>query len=306
MVVPYAGVGAELPGGLTLERRKIRGQVSEGMLLSPRELGLGDDHGGILELEADAELGADVRPLLGLDDVVFDLAITPNRPDAMCIVGVARELAAYFRQPLTVPEPVVQGAADATSDITVTIEAPERCPRYLGQVARVTMGTSPDWMQQRLLKAGMRPISNVVDVTNYVLLERNQPLHAFDLGRLGGRGIVVRLAEAGEHLTTLDDVDRTLDPADLLICDAERRPQAIAGVMGGATAEVADDTTEILLESACFERMGIARTSKRLRLRSEASARFERGTDPDGRRDRGGPGDGAARTARRRRRSRRA
>jgi phenylalanyl-tRNA synthetase beta chain len=282
MVVPYAGVGAELPGGLTLERRKIRGQVSEGMILSPRELGLGDDHGGILELGADAELGADVRPLLGLDDVVFDLAITPNRPDEMCIVGVARELAAYFRQPLTVPPPVVRGTADATSDITVTIEAPERCPRYLGQVALVTMGTSPDWMQQRLLKAGMRPISNVVDVTNYVLLERNQPLHAFDLGRLGGRGIVVRLAEAGEHMTTLDGVDRTLDPGDLLICDAERTPQAIAGVMGGATAEVADDTTEILLESACFERMGIARTSKRLRLRSEASARFERGTDPEG------------------------
>jgi phenylalanyl-tRNA synthetase beta chain len=287
MVVPFAPVGAQLPGGLTLERRKIRGQVSEGMLLSPRELGLGDDHEGILELDPGLELGTDVRDHLGLDDVVFDLAITPNRPDAMCIIGVAREIAAFFGQPLTVPEPAVPrpsaGAApDVTSDVTVTVDAPERCPRYLGWVARVVMGESPAWMQQRLLKAGMRAISNVVDVTNYVLLERNQPLHAFDLARLGGRGIVVRLAEAGERITTLDGVDRDLEPDDLLICDAERRPQAIAGVMGGATAEVAADTTEMLLESAFFERMGIARTSKRLRLRSEASARFERGTDPEG------------------------
>jgi len=282
MIVPFAPVGAQLPGGLTLERRKIRGQVSEGMLLSPRELGLSDDHEGILELDPGLELGTDVRAHLGLDDVVFDLAITPNRPDAMCIVGVAREIAAFFGQPLTVPEPSVGGTPDVTSDVTVTIDAPQRCPRYLGWVARVVMGESPAWMQQRLLKAGMRPISNVVDVTNYVLLERNQPLHAFDLARLGGRGIVVRLAEAGERMTTLDGVDRELEPVDLLICDGERRPQAIAGVMGGATAEVAADTTEILLESAFFERMGIARTSKRLRLRSEASARFERGTDPEG------------------------
>ncbi len=282
MVVPYASVGAQLPGGITLERRKIRGQVSDGMLLSPRELGMSDDHEGILELPADAELGSDVREHLGLDDVVFDLAITPNRPDAMCVVGVARELAAFFGQPLIVPEPNVHGASDVVSDITVTIEAPERCPRYLGRVARVTMGEAPAWIQQRLIKAGMRPISNIVDVTNYVLLERNQPLHAFDLDRLGDRGIVVRLAEAGEQITTLDDVDRTLDPNDLLICDGRRSPQAIAGIMGGATAEVDRDTTEMLLESAYFERMGIARTSKRLRLRSEASARFERGTDPEG------------------------
>ncbi len=282
MVVPYAGVGARLPGGLTLERRKIRGQVSEGMLLSPRELGLGDDHAGILELDAGLTLGSDVRTHLGLDDVVLDLAITPNRPDAMCIVGVARELAAHLGQPLTIPQPAVDSAPDVTSDISVVIESPERCSRYLGRVAQVTVGESPAWMQQRLLKAGMRPISNVVDVTNYVLLERNQPQHAFDLGRLAGRGIVVRLAAADEVMTTLDGVERRLEPDDLLICDAERTPQAIAGIMGGATGEVSASTTEILLESAHFERMGIARTSKRLRLRSESSARFERGTDPDG------------------------
>jgi phenylalanyl-tRNA synthetase beta chain len=281
MTVPYAPVGATLPGGLTLERRKIRGQVSDGMLLSAKELGLGDDHSGILGLDAAAELGVDVRELLGLDDVIFDLAITPNRPDAMCIVGVARELAAHFSLDFTVPEPVAPTDASVADDITVVVEDTARCPRYLGRVARVTMGPSPAWMAQRLVKAGMRPISNVVDVTNYVLLERNQPLHAFDLSRLAGRGIVVRLADDGETITTLDGVERALTHEDLLICDAERTPQAIAGIMGGSTSEVSDATTEILLESAYFERMGIARTSRRLKLRSESSARFERGIDPD-------------------------
>ncbi len=281
MVAPFAPAGATLPGGLTLERRKIRGQVSDGMLLSARELGLGDDHSGIVSLDADTELGDDVRSVLGLDDVIFDLAITPNRPDAMCIVGVARELAAHFSLDLTVPEPHAATDAAVQNDISVVIEAPERCPRYLGRVARVTLGDSPAWMAQRLVKAGMRPISNVVDVTNYVLLERNQPLHAFDLSRLAGRGIVVRRAGEGEAMTTLDGVERTLTADDLLICDAERAPQAIAGIMGGSTSEVSSTTTEILLESAYFERMGIALSSKRLKLRSESSARFERGIDPD-------------------------
>jgi phenylalanyl-tRNA synthetase beta chain len=285
MVVPYAPSGATLPGPdggrFTLERRKIRGEVSDGMLCSARELGLGDDHSGILGLDANVELGRDVREVLGLDDVIFDLAITPNRPDAMCIVGVARELAAHFSLDFVLPDPVAPVDASVRSDITVTIDDEQRCPRYLGRVARVTLGPSPAWMAQRLVKAGMRPISNVVDVTNYVLLERNQPLHAFDLSRLAGRGIVVRLADHGETITTLDGVERTLTGEDLLICDAERAPQAIAGIMGGSTSEVSDDTTEILLESAYFERMGIARSSKRLKLRSESSARFERGIDPD-------------------------
>src|SRR3954471_3658158 len=281
MVVPYAPPGATLPGGFTLERRKIRGQVSDGMLCSAEELGLGDDHSGILGLEGGADLGADVRELLGLDDVIFDLAITPNRPDAMCIVGVARELAAHFSLDFTVPGLVAAADASVDNDITVVVDDPVRCPRYLGRVARVTMGASPAWMAQRLVKAGMRPISNVVDVTNYVLLERNQPLHAFDLSKLAGRGIVVRTARPGETMTTLDDVERTLTGEDLLICDAERTPQAIAGIMGGSTSEVSEATTEILLESAYFERMGIARSSKRLKLRSESSARFERGIDPE-------------------------
>jgi phenylalanyl-tRNA synthetase beta chain len=281
MVVPYARAGARLPGGFALERRTIRGQVSDGMLCSARELDLGDDHSGILALDGATEPGVDVRDALGLDDVIFDLAITPNRPDAMCIVGVARELAAHFNLPLEIPEPHAAVDGQVPNDITVVIDAPDRCPRYLGRVARVASGDSPAWMRQRLVKAGMRPISNVVDVTNYVLLERNQPLHAFDLARLGGRGIVVRLAEDGEHITTLDGVDRELTAADLLICDADRTPQAIAGIMGGSTSEVSESTTEILLESAYFERMGIARSSKRLKLRSESSARFERGIDPD-------------------------
>src|SRR3954463_16225746 len=281
MVVPYAPSGATLPGGFTLERRKIRGEVSDGMLCSAQELGLGEDHSGILGLDVRTELGRDVRDVLGLDDVIFDLAITPNRPDAMCIIGVARELAAHFSLDFTVPDPVALADASVASDVTVVIDDEQRCPRYLGRVARVTMGPSPAWMAQRLVKAGMRPISNVVDVTNYVLLERNQPLHALDLSKLAGRGIVVRTARPGETMTTLDDVERTLTDEDLLICDAERTPQAIAGIMGGSTSEVSDATVEILLESAYFERMGIARSSKRLKLRSESSARFERGIDPD-------------------------
>jgi phenylalanyl-tRNA synthetase beta chain len=289
MVVPFARVGAVLPGDFKIERRKIRGIVSEGMLCSARELGLGDDHSGIVALPPNTPLGSDVREALGLDDVVFELAITPDRPDAMGITGIARELAAHFALPFTVEEHEPAPVVDVSGDSRVVVEATDRCPRFVGLVATVTMGESPAWMQRRLTLAGMRPISNVVDVTNYVMLERCRPLHAFDLGRLAGRGIVVRLARDGEKMTTLDDVERTLTPEDLLICDAERSPQAIAGIMGGAAAEVSNATTEILLESAYFEPFGIAKTAKRLGLRSEASARFERGIDPNG------AGTGAAR-----------
>ncbi len=283
MVVPYAPSGSTLPGGFTLTRRKIRGVISDGMLCSPKELGLGEDHGGILALDADAELGADVRDVLDLHDAVFDLKITPNRPDAMSMVGVARELAAHFGLPLTVPSPLIdEGGAPTASSVTVRIEAPDRCPRFTARRIAVTMGESPAWLARRLTLAGMRPISNVVDVTNYVLLERGQPLHAFDLDRLRGPGLVVRLAGDGERMTTLDGVERVLTSEDLLVCDAERRPQAIAGIMGGSEAEVHDATTEILLEAAYFQPLGISRSSKRLGLRSESSARFERGVDPNG------------------------
>ena len=281
MVVAYAPSGATLPGGFTLERRKIRGEVSDGMLCSARELGLGDDHNGILGLPTDTELGLDVRDVLGLHDIVFDLSITPNRSDAMSVVGVARDLAAHFGVPLAVPEPTVDVSGDA-DDITVVVDAADRAPRFTARRIGVTMGSSPEWMQRRLTLAGMRPISNVVDVSNYVMLERGQPSHAFDLDRLRGPGLVVRLATEGETLTTLDGVARDLLGSDLLICDGDRRPQAIAGIMGGAEAEVHDGTTGIVLEVASFAPMGISMTSKRLGLRSEASARFERGVDPNG------------------------
>jgi len=281
MIVPFAQVGAQLPGDFTIERRTIRGQISEGMLCSARELGFGDDHGGILELSRDATLGTDVREALGLDDVVFDLSITPNRPDAMGIVGIARELAAHYGLALTVPSPAAGDAVHDLRGATVVVEAPDRCPRFVAMVADVTIGESPDWMKRRLVLAGMRPISNVVDVTNYVMLERCRPLHAFDLDRLAGPGIVVRLAQPGEKIETLDGVQRDLSGDDLLICDATRVAQGIAGVMGGTTAEVSAATTTILLESAYFEASGIAKTSKRLGIRSEASARFERGVDPN-------------------------
>jgi phenylalanyl-tRNA synthetase beta chain len=282
MLVPFARVGAVLPGDFKIEKRKIRGVTSEGMLCSARELGLGEDHSGILTLPEGTELGSDVREVLGLNDVVFDLAITPNRPDAMGVVGVARELSAHFGLPFDVDEDEREPIVDELDGARIVVDAIDRCPRFVGLVTSVEVGPSPDWMQRRLVLAGMRPISNVVDVTNYVILERCRPLHAFDLDRLAGRGIVVRLANDGETMTTLDGVERKLTRDDLLICDAERAPQAIAGIMGGAAAEVSDATRSILLESAYFEASGIAKSSKRLGLRSEASARFERGIDPNG------------------------
>jgi phenylalanyl-tRNA synthetase beta chain len=282
MTVPLATVGGTLPGGIELARRKIRGEVSEGMLCSARELGLGDDHAGILAIDDDTPLGTDVREALGLDDVVFELALTPNRPDAMGIVGVARELAAHFGVPLNVPAFDAVDVRDSLDGVTAVVEAPDRCPRLVVRAAAVTMGDSPDWMQRRLRLGGMRPINNVVDVTNYVMLERCRPLHAFDAARLGGRGLLVRLADAGERMTTLDGVERTLHADDLLICDAERAPQAVAGIMGGRDSEVDATTTEIVLESAYFAPPGVSATAKRLGLRSEASARFERGIDPNG------------------------
>ncbi|HEV7861265.1 MAG TPA: phenylalanine--tRNA ligase subunit beta, partial [Acidimicrobiia bacterium] len=281
-IVPWAPPGAELPGGFKLERRKIRGQFSDGMLCAPDELGLSDDHSGIMILAPETPLGEDLRTVLGLDDIVFDLEITPNRPDAMSIAGVARDLAAALGVPFSLPEPAGPGVVIELAPATLVVEAPDRCPRYVAKTGRVAVAPSPGWMAQRLTKAGMRPISNVVDVTNYVMLERGQPLHAFDLSLLGGRGIVVRLASDGEKITTLDKVERTLTAADLLICDANRAPQAIAGVMGAGDSEVSDTTTELLLESAYFTGDGILRTSKRLGLRTESSARFERGVDPNG------------------------
>lgn len=279
--IPLALVGAKLPNGMEIGARVVRGEASNGMLCSARELGLGDDHSGILLLDADAPVGEDLGAIGELDDIVLDIDVTPNRSDAMSIMGVAREVAAITGARFAVPA-VSSPEASGDAPATVDVKDAAGCPRYLAQVVTgITVGRSPWWMRRRLLAAGMRPISNVVDITNYVLLERGQPLHAFDLSHLGERTIVVRKPRKNETLTTLDGEERTLDSDDVLICDAER-PVALGGIMGGADSEVSQTTTEILLESAQFAPERIARTSRRLGLRTEASVRFERGVDPDG------------------------
>lgn len=279
--VPVALPGARLPGGVVIERQTKRGEASEGMLCSARELGIGEDHTGILVLAPESETGSDVRRLLGLDDAILEFEINPNRPDAMSLLGVAREVAALDGSELRVPDtsvresgPSIEGAAG------VTIEDVTGCPRYLARVIRgVRVGPSPGWVQMRLFQAGYRPISNVVDATNYALLVTGHPMHAFDLDRLVQRRIVVRRAKSGERIVTLDEEERTLDPDDLVIADATHAV-AIAGVVGGKDTEVSEATTDILLESAYFDPVSILRTSKRHGIRTEASARFERGMDP--------------------------
>jgi len=292
-LVPYAGPGARVPAvPEPLTARDIRGVVSEGMICSARELGISADHSGILVLPADAPLGEDFKATYGLDDAVLDLEIETNRPDLLSVFGIAREVAGATGEPLVPPDTaVVEGGAEGTS-ASIEVEDPERCPRYLARVIRgVADARSPLRMQARLTAAGMRPLSAVVDATNYAMLELGQPMHPFDLDLLAERTIVVRRARAGERLVTLDDVERELVEDDLLIADREK-PVGIAGVMGSAAAEVSASTTEVLLESAWFEPRGILRTSRRLLLPTEAAIRFSRGTDPEG------PGPAADRAAR--------
>jgi len=282
-LVPLAPPGASVPAlPEPLAARELRGVVSNGMLCSPRELGISDDHGGILVLPDDPEPGRDLKELLGLDDAVLDVEVTPNRPDFLSVIGIAREVAAATGTPFSPPAPALEEDAEKAGDVaTVEIRDLDRCPRYLARVIRGTADApAPLRVQARLSAAGMRPISAVVDATNYAMLEVGQPLHAFDLALLRGPGIVVRRAEEGERLVTLDDQERALSADDLLICDAER-PVAIAGVMGGAVAEVSASTTDVLLESASFERGGVQRTRRRIDLSTEASTRFERGVDPE-------------------------
>lgn len=280
--VALAAPGARLPNGMQIDVREFRGERSEGMLCSARELAVGDDHAGIMVLDPDVRLGADVVGELELADQVIELAITPNRPDALSIVGVAREVAALFDLPLTIPAARVdESEEDVAAAASVDIEDARGCPRYLARVIRgLRPGSSPWWMRRRLMAAGTRPISNIVDVTNYVLLERGHPLHAFDLTTLKGGRIVVRRPVRGETLTTLDDQERVLARGDVMICDAER-PVAVAGIMGGAETEVSAETTDVLLESAYFDPIRITRTARRLGLRTEASVRFERGADSE-------------------------
>jgi phenylalanyl-tRNA synthetase beta chain len=280
-VVPLATVGTTLPGGQRIERARLRGVESSGMLCSARELGIDADASGLLVLPADVAPGTPIARALGLDDVLLEVNVTPNRPDCLSHLGLAREVAAVLGVPLRAPQAEPREAGAPASDaVRVRIEAPERCARYAARVVEgVRIGPSPAWLARRLEACGVRSISNVVDVTNLVLLELGHPLHAFDLDRVAGREIVVRHARPGERLTTLDGKDRALDPDDLLIADRDRG-SALAGVMGGGDSEISAGTTHVLVESAWFQPSGVRRTSRRHGLRTEASIRFERGADP--------------------------
>jgi phenylalanyl-tRNA synthetase beta chain len=283
MVSALALPGAVLAEGLEVAEAKIRGVASRGMLCSQRELGISADHSGIMELPAGLEPGVDLAAALGLESEVMEVAVTPNRGDALSMLGVARDVAALTGRPLRLPAPeLAEEEPEIGAQASVTIADPQGCPRYAARLVReVSIGPSPWWMADRLSAAGVRPISNVVDVTNYVLLERGQPLHAFDHDLLSGGQIHVRPAEEGEVFTTLDGKERRLEAGMLLICDA-RRPVALAGVMGGLNSEIGEKTATVLIESAFFDPGLTRRTSRRLGLSTEASYRFERGIDRDG------------------------
>lgn len=283
--VPFAPVGTTLIDGTTGERKtlksaKIRGVESAGMVCSAKELGLGDDHTGIFILPPDSPVGTPLADLFG--DVVFDLKTTPNRPDLLSMLGVAWEVSALTGAPVQPPALDYPASAPAISEqFDVRIDDPDLCARYSAALVRgVRIGPSPQWLRQRLEAAGMRPINNVVDVTNYVMLEFGQPLHAFDAATIAQRTVVVRRARDGERLTTLDGEERQLDRSMLVIADPVR-PIALAGVMGGLETEVTERTTDVLLESANFHNYTIRRTAQRLRMRSEASLRFEKGISPE-------------------------
>jgi phenylalanyl-tRNA synthetase beta chain len=282
----FAPPGATLPGGRAIKAAKIRGTVSEGMLCSEQELGIGQDASGILELPADAPLGAPLIQYLGLDDTILEIEITPNRPDALSVVGVAREVAALTGAPFRFPQVAVkEGEPEAAALATVEILDPDLCPRYAARVITgLTVKPSPPWLAQRLRAVGLRPINNLVDVTNYVLWEMGQPLHAFDYDTIAQHAIVVRRAKPGERLRTLDGQDRALEPDMLMICDRERAV-AVGGVMGGGNTEVTSATTSVLLESAYFNPGSIRRTARTLGLHTDAAYRFERGADIEGLRE---------------------
>ena len=288
---PFARAGITLPGGIKLEKRKIRGETSNGMLCSARELGLGIDHSGIMALDIDVAPGTPFLQAVDVADVRFEVDVLPNRPDLLSHAGMAREVAALANEVVQLPEemrnlpglplPVpVRGDHEASSGgVTIRIEDREGCPLYMGVVIRgVRIGPSPDWLVRRLEAIGQRPISNVVDATNYMLHGYGQPMHAFDVAKLGGQTIVVRKARAGERLVTLDGADRALDDRMTMIADANRSV-AVGGVMGGRDSEVTEATTDILLEVASFDPSRIRVTRRALGLATDASYRFERGVD---------------------------
>ncbi len=281
--VALAPVGSTLPGGLEIKKAKLRGALSMGMICSERELGLSEGHEGILVLPDSCRVGQALTEALDLERHVLELSVTPNRADCLSVLGVARETALAFNLPLTMPaSKVSESGADANELLRIEIADPELCPLYQARIlSGVRMGKAPDWLRYRLTAVGLRPISNIVDVTNYVMLELGQPLHAFDRALLAGGVIRVAPARDGMKLTTLDNQERSLLATDLLIWDGEK-PVALAGVMGGANTEINEATSEVVLECAVFRPGAIRRTARRLGLPSEASYRFERGVDQVG------------------------
>lgn len=271
-------------GVMTIKSGKLRGQVSDGMLCSGVELGVSEEmfpgagYNGLLVLPADAVPGADVKPIVGLDESIFDISVTANRPDCQSIIGIAREVAAVLKKPFRLPA-VDYTCTGRDLDFDITVEAPDLCPRYIGHyVSDVTIAPSPAWMQRRLKLVGINAISNVVDITNYVLKEFGQPMHAFDLKDLNEKKIVVRRAAPGEEIVTLDEKKFALSPENLVICDGER-PVALAGIMGGLNSEIKPDTTDVIFEAAKFARDSVRKTSRALGQSSDSSSRFEKGVD---------------------------
>ncbi len=282
LAVVVALPGTVLPGEVKIGKSKIRGVASAGMICSERELGLGTAHDGIMELPETTEHGQSFIEALGLKDTFVEVDLTPNRPDCASVIGIAREVAGILRKPMILP--VNDAKIERTSEeFAVEVESSELCPRYAGRLIKnVKIGPSPWWLKKRLLSIGQRPINNIVDITNFVMMEYGQPLHAFDFDTLAGKKIVVRAPRTGElTFTTLDGSTRQLDAEMMMICDGEK-PVAVAGIMGGQNSEVSDSTTTILLESACFNPVSVRRTARKLNLASEASYRFERGVDPEG------------------------
>lgn len=281
--IVFAPVGTVIPDGqLKIEKVKIRGVESFGMICSEAELNISDNHDGIMVLDDSLEVGTPITEALNLNDVIFEIGITPNRPDALSHIGVARELSALYNKKLKIPQLQLNEIKTSINEFaSIEIEDEINCPRYSSLVVRnINVTESPQWLKDCLSKVGLRPINNVVDITNYVLHETGQPLHAFDLDRLAGQKIVVKSTEAESKFTTLDSKERQLPTGTLMICDAEK-PVAIAGVMGGENSEVTSSTKNILIESAYFKPPSIRRTSRALGLSTDASYRFERGTDPN-------------------------
>ncbi len=280
--VVFIEAGQSLPDGTLIEARPIRGVRSEGMICSERELGLSDKAEGIMVLNPSAKVGTALRDYLGTRDWALDLEVTINRPDCLSHLGIAREISAALRKPLRLPAPIVQETGPPIESLTtIEIFEPSYCPRYSARIIQgVKIAPSPNWLRWRLEAAGLRAINNVVDVTNYVLLELGHPLHAFDYNLLEGKRIQVRCARPGERFITLDEQERILDDRMLLICDGARGV-ALAGVMGGQNSEITPSTTDLLLESAYFDPVNTRRTSRLLNLSTDSSRRFERGADPE-------------------------